>query len=685
MKRILVIVIGLMIPFLLFSQNEDYRTDKQKNLKPRKKLKIADKLADKGTYFNAIVYYEEVVNEKPECVYAMHQLAELNYALRDYKAAEKWYRQVLDTEPDKYPKDQFMYALMQKYNAKYDEAKTNFQLFIDEFNTGSDKGLMEERAEMEIEGCDLAKTQMASPIRVNIDHLEPDINNPFTEFAPKPASATELVYSSIRSDSALSVNDLQDENIDYYSKIYTAEFKNGSWQPSAAMPEPINSSETHSGNGTYSPDGKKFYFTRCKPGKLMQMECKIYVSTVTNGTFGEPVKLGETINLADHTSTHPSVSYTEDGKEVLYFTSNRPNGKGGLDIWYAESTGNNSFGEPINLGNTVNTMYDETTPYYDGVTGTLYFSSNGHVNIGGYDVYSVVGNKNAWEMPMNMGYPLNSSTDDLYFVLHEDGKNGYMVSNRPGVISIKSETCCDDIFDIKIIKEIFLKAYVATKNEPEVPVADADVSFFISRDGDLTPISTLKTNAEEVFIVPLDPDTKYKVNVTKAGFWGSENVVDLTGDIDVDTIERVFYINEIIRKKIKLERIYYSFDRYNISRTYKKSLDSLYLVLTENEDLILEIVGHTDSKGTDEYNIELAQKRAESAADYLMKKGISEDRLSLLAKGEEEPLVPNEKANGADDPKGRAKNRRVEFILKSTNENVELDIEYKDADPIGTY
>lgn len=701
MKRLLTIaILGLLLPVFTFAQEtgeketeeekkdypfEDYRSEKLKNLGPKKKLKIANSLYEKGSYVNALMYYEEALKDKPDNACIISRLAKLNYLVRDYKKAEGYYQMFYELDTEKFAKAKYMQALMQKYNGKCEEAKTNFQSFIDEYNDADDdKDKFTKLVEAHKEGCDLQVQTTNDPERVEIELLDDKVNNPFSDFAPFPISDNEFVFSSLRADSAimLPTDDESGDSIPYQkSMIYTSKLVDGSWTEAQLYPETINGGNQHVGNPTFSEDRQRMYFNKCVVGEELKLECSIYVSELQQGKWSDPAELKGDINTEGSTNTHPNVGKDADGKEVLYFTSDREtNSKGGKDIYYAEIKGTNEFGPVKNAGN-INTEQDEVTPFYDHATGTLYFSSDKAAGIGGFDIYKTVDSSGTWTEPENLLAPINSSVDDIYFSINKDDKHGFIVSNRPGGYGLKSETCCDDIYAFTIIREVVLKGFVATQKDPETPIEGADVSFFVKKGEELSLIANFTTNAEEEFMVPLDPETVYQVNVTKSGYWGSEEVIDLSTMNVKDTLEKIFFIEEIARRKIQLKRVYYDFDRYNITRKYKVALDSLHSLLAANEGWTVEIFGHTDSIGTDPYNMQLAKRRAQSAADYLVAKGISIDRISLIAKGEEVPTAPNTTPSGADNPEGRAKNRRVEFLIKTNDENLEVDIEYLDAGP----
>ncbi len=716
MNRTVILAITALILLPLFSIAQvqdtsgnsymtDYRSDKLKNLGVKKKIKIANALYEKGSYINALMYYEEAYAEKPDNACLVSRLAKLNYLVRDYVKAESYYQKFYELDTEKYAKARYMQALMQKYNGKYADAKTNFEGFIAEYNDADDdKSEFQKIVKRQVEGCELGIRTTSDPERVVVDLLDTQVNNPFSDFAPIAISKDELVYSSLRSDTVIFLPIEGEENDSVqmpYSKVYTAKRSGDTWLDSKLFPGPINSDQYHVGNGAFSKDGNRFYFTQCVVGEELKMECAIYVSVKENGAWGSPSKLD--VNGEGSTNTHPSVGVMRDGKEYLFFSSTRSadagkddkkkkkelDAPGNSDIFYAEITGPTKTGPVKSLGSKINTSFNEVTPFYDNNTHTLYFSSEGFVSIGGFDIYSVTHNGTDWDTITNLLAPLNSSVDDLYFTIADDERNGFLVSNRPGGYGLKSPTCCDDIYEFRIIKEINTRIIVVDRKNPDVPLVGADVSILRDVNGVMTPVGNFATTEGEAVLFALQPEEIYQINATKTGYWGTDttlNVEELLATVNPkDTLDLILMIDEIARQKIKLKKVYYAFDRYNLTKQYKVALDSIQKLMTDNPDWTIEIYGHTDSIGSDAYNMVLSKQRAQSCADYLASKGIDIARISLMAMGRKQPQAPNFKPSGADNPTGRAKNRRAEFKINTNDPLKEVDIEYTDNGPYVKY
>ena len=222
-----------------------------------------------------------------------------------------------------------------------------------------------------------------------------------------------------------------------------------------------------------------------------------------------------------------------------------------------------------------------------------------------------------------------------------------------------------------------------------MPLAGADVSILKSTNGQNSPVGSFVTTADEAVLFALQPDEVYTINATKTGYWGNDTIIDvnkLAETVDPrDTVKLVLLVDEILRQKIQLKRVYYDFDKYNLTKQYKVALDTLAALLDSNPTWTIEIYGHTDSIGSDAYNMVLAKRRAQTCADYLATKGVDIARISLMAMGRQYPQAPNKTESGADNPKGRAMNRRAEFKVNTNDPTKLVEIEYTDKGPYVKY
>ncbi|MBR9919690.1 MAG: hypothetical protein GYB31_02560 [Bacteroidetes bacterium] len=431
--------------FLLAS----FQTTAQDNW--RKHVKIAEEHQRKAEYAEAAEHFRFAWVLKPGKRDLIEKAAKNYDMIKDYgNAAEAW-RALINRK--KYPLAGFQYALALKQQEKYQEASRAFASFKD-FYKEKDVEYWGRRADMEILGCELAlrTPRFSEKPKAVIRRPGITVNTETTDFAPLPVSENILYFSSTRGDRA---------------RIYRAEESAGAWS-SASLPSNFPMiTEDHYCNGTLTPDNQRFYFTICKSESSLTTRCEIYVTQRIDNAWASPERLDDYINDPNATTTHPMVVHNGD-TEILYFSSNREGGEGGMDIWFATRNVNGSntdFTLPMNLGDDINTKRDEITPFYALETATLYFSSNGHPSVGGFDIFQSSGSRAQWDRPENMEFPFNSGADDFYYVLKQSRSGGYLVSNR--ATDDKPTTTDEDIFsfyfpnatkqDLKIRGEAFNK------------------------------------------------------------------------------------------------------------------------------------------------------------------------------------------------------------------------------------
>lgn len=644
-------------------------TEPDKKLSAKSALKLADYLFSIGSYFNAADYYKKVYEKEDKNSYAVNQIAYCEFYLRDYKQAERWFKTLKEMNSPEYPMAGYMYATCLKMNAKYPAAKTEFDKYLN--YKGQNASVVKKNAKLQSEGCELAQKWMSNPDTVKVTHLNANVNAPYTEFSPMPIGADKLLYASLKSDKIIMVSDVKKNEA--YAEFYTSSIVDSAYQSGKVYKDlPLPKGNFHLGNGTFSLDKKRFYFTRCEPDAKMRMRCDIYVIENKDGKWQSPVKCS--FNDPDSTNTQPTVSTSKSG-EVIYFVSNRANGEGGMDIWYTVRDKNGTYQAPANLGKKINTSFNEVTPFYDTKNAMLYFSSEGWPGMGGLDIFKSKGAFKKWEPVVNKGYPINSSVDDMYYVLDDKRYSGYLVSNRPGTISVKSETCCDDIWRFEYPRIIY---YAVRGNvydeETKKVVPGANVQLV---QGDVS-YGTAVSKKDTLYLFDTKHTQSYSIVATKSGYFNGSASFSVEKKEDNDTLMVNVYIKKIPIGPLVIKNIFYDFDKATLRPESFPALDSLYDVLTNNPSIVVEIRSHTDSKGNDDYNMKLSQNRAQSVVNYLAKKGISSDRLKATGMGEVEPIAPNE-INGKDNPEGRQLNRRTDFKIIGSIPGKEIIYKQGDA------
>jgi OmpA-OmpF porin, OOP family len=385
----------------------------------------------------------------------------------------------------------------------------------------------------------------------------------------------------------------------------------------------------------------------------------IYVSTQQNGTWSAPELAGGKVNAEGYSSQQPQI--TADGKYLL-FASDRPGGSGGFDLYYASLNNNGQPGAVNNFGSSINTKDDDQAPFYHQPTGTLVFATKGRVGMGGYDLFESKGAiGSSWEAPNNLGYPVNSIKDDIYFFNKGTDKllkDAYISSDR-------SSECCLQLFGVNKVYKKYVTG-VVTDCKTNEPIASADLKV----SGAQT--LSIKTNANGAYTFEVSAFEPMQIVANKENY-NQGNLAVTNTVANNDTLQNAVLCLSAVEVVVtppqpqpeakKELKAYFDFAKYDLRAETGVLLDTLIAVLKREPKLGMEIYGYTDKKGTDGYNINLSKQRAEACKNYLVQNGIAASRLKVFAKGACCEEVPEKKADGSDDPDARQKNRRVEFKI----------------------
>lgn len=659
--------------FLLFclltglsvSAQVDSNVIKRSSAKQLKRMgKNAVQQNDPGS---AITFFEAYLKTNKNDATVLYQLGQAYYDIGDYEAAENYFLRAYSNMHDKNSEALYYYAQMQKSNGKYDSAKVNFQRFKKEYK-GKEKAL-KKQAGKEIAFCDSVQKLVGTEKKIVVTHLDTTINKVNTEAAPANLDENTLVFSSLRTDK-IEYIDENDTARSLMRKLYYAKRSGETWKFEGEYGGNLNMPNFNTGNACFSPDRQRLYFTRCRPNMKGEMICAIYVSEKNGNEWSEPEKLPKNVNNPKYTSTMPAVAMDPVKKnDIVYFVSNNKEGRGGLDIWYTVYDKKNKvYKDPKNAGNKVNTSQDEMSPFFDTETRALYFSSNGLGGLGGFDVFKATGDGKKWLSSENLGQPVNSGADDIYYTISPNREEGFFVSNRKGGNTLKNKACCDDIYTYKHSEyiKISLDGYVYEQERPTVAIPGSTVEVYIrdKKTKEKALVKTLLTDANGNYKTSLEAGQEYFIIIKKTDFLGTSTEVSTLGIITSQVIKRVSYLSKEPKEPIHIPNIQYEFDKAVILESSKIAIDTSVLALMiANPELIVEIQSHTDSKGNENYNMKLSQKRAESVVNYLTQKGISPRRLVAKGYGESKPIAPNDKPDGSDNPEGRAKNRRTDFKI----------------------
>lgn len=602
-------------------------------------IKTAQEQMEKKDYYRALEYYEQAYEESKDIELAI-LIADLNYMLRDYRDAEKWYSRALkptkkNKNVDKWQDKRFEYARTLKMNEKYDEAIEEFDKYIQSATDPVRKDL----AELEKVGCEFARVAKKPNEALTITNAGKEVNGKNSEYSAFLTNDNkEMYFSSIVGDDIVVI---EDEKSDFTAKIYKSTRDDKGWAAPTVLDENINRPEFFNANVTLSPDGRRMFFNREKLSGNVLTESKIYMSENSGGSW-KPANELAGVN-GNFIAKSPAVGELF-GNEVLFFASNMEGGQGGLDLYYSTYKGNGQYGDPINLGPKINTIGDEDTPFYrDGV---LYFSSTGHPGIGGYDIFMTTWNGTLWSKPQNMGKGYNSSVDDLYFMLDQEGYHGFLVSNRPaeGSRSVKNKTCCNDIYNVSLKKIEASLIAMSYDLETKEPLNGVTVELVELKDGKPKVLDSKTNSGGNNFDFPLELDRAYLIIASAENYQNDTATFNTVGLFDSKTYNEKLELKpgRITKKIVRnepfvLENILYDFDDDKILPPAEGDLQVIYDLMTKYPDMVIELSSHTDARGADEYNRQLSQRRAESARRWLTNKGITRARIEAKGYGETQP------------------------------------------------
>ena len=478
------------------------------NLSASKHIKLAKKLSEENKYVAAAGHYEAAWNQKPKKLEWLNEAAKGFLQGREYRKAAESFGTLKDNKL--FPLARLQYGQALQQSGQYDEAIPEFLLYLNTYE-GKDRDAMKDRIEEYVNGCSMALRQSDSTAKkkVEIEHLSENINSPDDDLAPVPFGDDILYFTNL---------------IENKAKLMRTQQLSRDWSLAAAVENlPIPPTISY-GNGTFSMDGSRFYYTQCTTidsKKEKKRTCSIYYMKRSVKAWEEPIKLSDRVNTEGGMTTHPYI-FERNGREVLFFSSNRAGGKGAMDLWFAtRSAKNEDFTEAHNLGGIINTEGDEVTPFVDTLDNTLYFASNGRATYGGLDIFKSKGNENnsRWAAAENMGAPYNSGADDWYFTMNKSHTGGYFVSNKAlGMEKISSRD--DDIYGFKIINERQDLAVLGKilEKENKVTLENARVSLFEKRDGSTQRLlSSLMCN-EGAYQFTILQKKGYVLEVEKEGY-----------------------------------------------------------------------------------------------------------------------------------------------------------------------
>ena len=522
LNNILLIIACLLVGQLAYAQPTT------NNLTSEMKEQIGDEERNKKNTYTALEWYERAYEANEKDGAAIYKIASTHEMLRDYKSAAEWYQKLVDLDQkEDYPLSRYQHALVTKMTGDYDKSILIFEAFIKEYPADAPKAdYYKKMAQIHIDGAKWAKDNMEPTEELIIENAGPNVNSLSTEGGAFPMGRDEIIYASLRADTII----VKEEGEDYeHAKIYIAQSdEDGKFGEAKEFNADILQKEgMHVVEPTFNDDQTKFYFVRAELIGNQLENSRIYVADYSDGTVSNPKLLD--FNSSSYSCQDPAFA-TWDGKDYLLFTSNMEGGKGNMDIWYAEINEDGTTKEPLNL-EAINTIGDDLTPFFDERNNTLYFSSDGHPGYGGWDIFSTerASNGSMGEIK-NMGAGFNTYVDDFSFTVNKLGNDdcyAYILSNRPGTMSLKSETCCDDIFSVIMPErcDIILDVAVVDEGTGD-PMIGATVQLIDQATGEVVDEQTNTEGNDYQFL--LEVGKKYDVVAKKDGSEGTKETADAT-------------------------------------------------------------------------------------------------------------------------------------------------------------
>ena len=672
-KKILLLVL-LTLPLIGWNQSRKVWLDH------------ADKFYEKEDYHNALLNYQKALSDTsglkmlilpyeidrttqklknkdhevdstrsvPLKDYIDHQIAACYLKTFDYKKAVGHFEKTSSFES--YPDDLYHFGVSQMNVNQHEGAITSFEKYIESDNYNDS---LLRSAQLSITGCYYALDDENVKKEVLVKLADTNVFNKGTaSFAPMYFGQEDRVLFTSARDGGV-IFDPEKQVSAFLCDLYWTESDGkGGWSKAKNFGRPLNSAQ-HDASGTFSKGKSIIYYTRWSDQN--RKDQNIYLARTVDLKFYESFKLPESVNVPGYKSINPFV--TKSGK-WLYFSSNRPGGEGGMDIWKIEldETGNVT-GDAINLGRPINSELDEVTPFYHQTSATLFFSSNGHNSIGGLDIFksSYVRANKSFGKVKNLGIPINSSKDDSYMIWDNLMNKGFFASDR--------EDCeaghCYDIYEvtnepIHIVLEGYTYDIETDEILPNTQLNFKDIDFKFED-------FTINSDDKGYYRKELDQNQEIFIKAQRPSYFADAASVNTKPIIETTTLIQDFYLRPIPKDEIEIEGIEYDFDSHKLRDRSKEILDELYDFLILNNNLVVEINSHTDSRGSDSYNRNLAKRRAKSCVDYLISKGIDKSRLIAKGYGEDEPNY--------------LKNASKKAVLNEEGNRIYLTEEYINSQP----
>ncbi|MEL7425606.1 MAG: OmpA family protein [Bacteroidota bacterium] len=641
-----ILVLPLLFCLTLGLSAQDYVTVEDLDRRSVKRLEAAKSFSRRQEFKPAVAELAAILEKHPNAIDALLLRAQLQYDQEEYALSEQDFEAVLALDAVYNPRAIYQLGLVEFRQEKYAEAVEHYEQFL---ALAGENDRWRPRVEKYLGQAEVAAELVANPVPFDPISLGPGINTAASESLPSLSANGELLVYTV----------LKNGQEDFY---YSSLQDNGQW----ATGQPLTGVNTRENEGaqSISADGRTLIFTGCQWPDTYG-SCDLYYARQKNGEWGSLRHAAPPLNTR-HWDTQPSLSANGD---YLYFTSNRPGGFGKGDIWRSKRQEDGSWGEPENLGSTINTDGHEQSPFIHADGQSLYFSSDTHPGMGDLDLFvSRLSPEGEWQQPENLGYPINTSRDEGALIVSLDGETAYFTTAKN---TEKGQLLNLDIYQFEMPKTVRPTAAtyvegVVRDAETKQPLSGVEVSIRI--DESVGGFARLETQEDGRFLVVLPVGKNYALEANEEGYLFYSDRFELAEafsrdepyslDIELQPVPTKDLAIGEGRTPIVLRNVLFATGSAELLPISEPELNRLVSLLEEFPELRIKINGHTDSIGDDASNLQLSEARAKAVLDYLVQKGIAAERLRSEGFGETRPVADNESEEG------RRLNRRTEFEVE---------------------
>ena len=644
LKNIFILFLINSLFFCVEINGQDVKTSTHK--KAISLYRKAYKELEKRDFPKVIAYAEAAVKEDSNFIEACLLLAETHSYQKRCEKASYYYEKIIEKKPD------FSYKIY--LSAAYEEmacgdpaqAVRYFEIYFKRFPQAQ---TIPQDIKENYELCLWRAEMMKNPLPIELQNMGESVNSAWDEYFPTlTVDESRLIYTIRRPADSQTKGKLNKLEEDFYTCLK----KDEEWLPRKRLEFMFNTSY-NDGASCISPDGKYLIFTSCHRDDSFG-GCDLYWSKRIGEAWTKPRNCGSPVNTK---SWESQPTFAADGK-TIFFSSNRPGGLGGKDIWKTTMLEEGIFSEPVNLGMPINTPFDEITPFFHPNGVTLYFSSSGHKGMGGEDLfYSTLNADGSWSEPVNLGYPINTVSDDMGLIVNAMGDKAYITTNKKGGFGGMDIYWFEMPEALRPLPSVTYFKGRIFDNSDNRPLAAVFELVDLETKKVIVQSSSDPSTGE--FLVCLPTNSHYALNVSKDMYlFHSENF-----EINGEHSKMQPYQKDVSLKRIELgervvmKNVFFDFNQSILKPESQVELNKLYALLKQNPQMRIEISGHTDNVGGEEHNLTLSENRAKAVFNYLITKGIREDQMRFAGYGYSKPIAPN------DTEEGRALNRRTEFSI----------------------